>query len=295
MSEQDKFNSEEEYHFVDDPELISAQDTLHSEDEISATSEVSATQRPFLKLSQLIKLENITAAAKPILELLQKNLALRLILLGGGLLLLALVIYRCTGNHNNIAAHATHAIPASPITRESPLQIQNPPKPAEQINKDISDVNGSISSKKLIDLKSTQTNLQVQVNELNNQVSGVDGKLGIAMDNLKQLSDQMSQLASAVQEQAKITSALTSQLQQNEKQTVASTSKPYTFVMPAVRYFLKAVIPGRAWLIDSNGNTYTVREGSKLANYGTIRFIDARRSRVLTSSGKIIAFSQDDN
>ncbi len=288
MSEQDKFNSEEEYHFVDDPELISAEDGLHAEEEISAKREEAPSKKPAFDFSQLTKLETITAAIKPVLELIQKNLVLRLTLMVGVILFLILIIYRCTAHHGDIAPH-------TPTRLEVVQQMQHQRQLTRQFDMETTGLNESISKKKLIDLESSQSNVQVQINALSNQVSAVNSNFSGVTENLKQLSDQVSQLAVALQEQSRITVALTSQLQKHEKKKITPKAKPNLTAMPLVRYFLQAVIPGRAWLIDSNGDTYTVREGSKVANYGMIRYIDAERGRVLTSSGKIISFSQDDN
>ena len=61
------------------------------------------------------------------------------------------------------------------------------------------------------------------------------------------------------------------------------------------KYFLQAVIPGRAWLIAENGSTLTVRDGSLIAGYGIVRLIDPNQGRVITSSGQVIQFSQTDS
>lgn len=49
-----------------------------------------------------------------------------------------------------------------------------------------------------------------------------------------------------------------------------------------------AIIPGRAWLKNSDGNTITVIEGDKLELYGTVIAIDAGQGTVVTSSGIIL-------
>jgi len=81
--------------------------------------------------------------------------------------------------------------------------------------------------------------------------------------------------------------------QQTEKKVRAS--KKVVAATPPAQYFLQAIIPGRAWLISTNGDTVTVREGTRISSYGVVRFIDAKRGRVLTSSGQVIRFSQEDS
>lgn len=48
---------------------------------------------------------------------------------------------------------------------------------------------------------------------------------------------------------------------------------------------LRAVVPGRAWLVDGKGRTISVVEGSQLGNFGTVTDIDVADGEVKTSSG----------
>jgi hypothetical protein len=48
---------------------------------------------------------------------------------------------------------------------------------------------------------------------------------------------------------------------------------------------LRAVVPGRAWLVDEQGNTTTVTVGSELPNYGKVVDIDSDKSEVIMSTG----------
>ena len=66
-------------------------------------------------------------------------------------------------------------------------------------------------------------------------------------------------------------------------------------VAKPMNYYVQAVIPGRAWLIATNGSTLTVRQGSSVRGYGVVQSIDAVQGRVNTSSGRVIRFSQDDS
>ena len=202
MSEQDKFNSEEEYHFADDPEMISAEGGLNAEEEISAQSETAPPKKPWFKLSQLTKLETITDAVKPVLELIQKNFVLRLALMVGAIIFLILIIYSCKPHHSDIAPQMTQRGPTKP---EAAQQMQYQRQPTRPFNMETSGINESISNKKLIDLESMQSNVQMQLNALSNQVSGVNSNFSGVTENLKQLSDQVSQLAVALHEPIKET------------------------------------------------------------------------------------------
>ncbi|MDO8954492.1 MAG: hypothetical protein Q7V63_06565 [Gammaproteobacteria bacterium] len=50
---------------------------------------------------------------------------------------------------------------------------------------------------------------------------------------------------------------------------------------------LRAVVPGRAWLVDDQGNTTTVVLGTALANYGTVVNIDSGKGEVVMSTGYV--------
>lgn len=50
---------------------------------------------------------------------------------------------------------------------------------------------------------------------------------------------------------------------------------------------LRAVVPGRAWLIDGKGNTISVTQGTQLGSFGIVTNIDSASGQVTTSSGYI--------
>lgn len=55
-------------------------------------------------------------------------------------------------------------------------------------------------------------------------------------------------------------------------------------------YQLQAALPGRAWLIRSDGSTTTVSLGDKIPGYGTVILIDPDAGMIQTSSGAIIKY-----
>lgn len=60
--------------------------------------------------------------------------------------------------------------------------------------------------------------------------------------------------------------------------------------LPAPKYSLHAVIPGRAWLKQGN-HIFSVSEGQELEPYGRILTIDARQGTIVTSSGQVIRYT----
>ena len=103
------------------------------------------------------------------------------------------------------------------------------------------------------------------------------------------LNQALSNLSNLVAQQSQEMSIL---MVRSQPKRVKHITKHHT---PQVTYNIQAVIPGRAWLIGSNGSILTVREGIKMKSYGTVRLIDPIQGRVVTSSGKIIRFSPEDS
>lgn len=61
-------------------------------------------------------------------------------------------------------------------------------------------------------------------------------------------------------------------------------------------YYVKALIPGRAWLTRTlDGSTITVSPGDRVSRLGRVVKIDVNRNVVMTSSGRAIRFSPQDS
>lgn len=123
-----------------------------------------------------------------------------------------------------------------------------------------------------------------QVNSVNNNVSNLNAQI----ENLNQVISTLSNQLTKQSEEISVLMART-QPRPVKKPIV---KRAHT---PAISYYLQAVIPGRAWLIGTNGSTLTVREGTIITGYGTVKLIDSLQGRVLTSSGRVIRFSQADS
>lgn len=126
--------------------------------------------------------------------------------------------------------------------------------------------------------------VSLQVNSVNNNVSNLNAQI----ENLNQV---ISTLSNQLAKQSEEISVLMIRTQPRPVKKSA-VKRVHT---PAISYYLQAVIPGRAWLIGTNGSTLTVREGTIITGYGTVKLIDSLQGRVLTSSGRVIRFSQADS
>ncbi len=142
---------------------------------------------------------------------------------------------------------------------------------------------------KLTQIEQNQNNMQAQMQVINSQSLAFNSNISALSDKVNQLSQQVTQLSEVIQTQSQLMAVLKEKLK----------PKPVKRVMinpiPTVKYYLQAVIPGRAWIIATNGSTLTVRQGSTIPGYGIVKNINPIDGRVSTSSGQIIRFSQDDS
>lgn len=138
--------------------------------------------------------------------------------------------------------------------------------------------------------------LSLSEDNLSTEVSLVHGKIGMVNNNLESLSHKLNELNRMI---AALSDKVDSQARTIERLAVKSTvNKAQHSVVrskPRMNYNLQAVIPGRAWIVATNGTTLTVREGSKIPGFGLVKLIDPNQGRVITSSGRVIRFSQEDS
>ncbi len=144
--------------------------------------------------------------------------------------------------------------------------------------------------------------------EMVGQISQLQQVTSTEQTSLTQLQTQVKQLKTQLQKNSQTTAALkqmvqalvgqmrsVAQMATHQAQTRTVTHKNSLPPAPQIVYHVKAVIPGRAWIVGSNGISTTVRVGQTLKNYGKIEAINPNRGLVLTSSGKIIAYGPDDS
>lgn len=127
-----------------------------------------------------------------------------------------------------------------------------------------------------------QTNIErlnTQMNDLQTSLSNMDSKLANLTASLQTLTNE----AARQQETAK------AKENARKKATQAAKAAP----MPV--YYVKAMVPGRAWLVTGSGNTMTVSLGSNLPGYGIVQVIDTTQGILMTSSGAIIGYSPGDS
>ena len=63
---------------------------------------------------------------------------------------------------------------------------------------------------------------------------------------------------------------------------------------PPMKYYIRALVEGRAWLQTDDGKEATVSVGQPLKDYGTIMAIYVNQGLVTTSSGRVISFKDNE-
>lgn len=142
----------------------------------------------------------------------------------------------------------------------------------------------------LSDVQSSQSTTASQVTQLKQQMSSLQSQVASSSSTANQLSQSVEQLTAQVK-------LLTQSVEQNKKAlTVKKSPKKAAVSAKPVIYHVKAVVPGRAWLVASTGKELTVSNGDKINGYyGTVKLIDSDNGRVITSSGHMIKYGQDDH
>lgn len=194
-----------------------------------------------------------------------------------GAIILALAFYKLWGIFS--APKAPVRVARPPIVVQAPVTAPQPVSPTvtelQQLQQQMSADQEKVN------------NLENNMNTLSNSVTSLQQSL----DGIKnQLSEVMTQLKTQQEE-----------IQTLKPKCKVKPSGPIDFCPPLgqvkkikkierIKYYIKAVVPGRAWLVMPNGHTVSVAEGDRLPGYGKIVAISAVNSTVTTSSGTIIRY-----
>lgn len=179
-------------------------------------------------------------------------------------------------------------IPSVAQTTTQPVQTIPTIIPAQQVQPTVIESDPDLK-KKVSAIEVMQQSLRSEVNALSEQINAVNNNIKNLNTQIVNLNQVIGNMSNQMAKQAEVINVL---MERTTPKRVVKVSKP---VPVRIIYYIQAVIPGRAWLIGSNGSTLTVREGSKIPGYGVVKLIDSLQGRVLTSSGQVIKFSQEDS
>ncbi|GGI89892.1 type IVB secretion system protein IcmG/DotF [Legionella impletisoli] len=202
-------------------------------------------------------------------------------------IILAMVIYKFLDSFFSVKKETVK-------TTQQPTQAlkQPPAPPRPTVVQPIATTQPTVDTpqvtQKLSAMEVSQQTLRSDVSTISNQMTSMSSTVNQMASQIAQLNQLISTLNDKIEEQSQ------------DIQRLRVKPKPVRKVVrrvvkPITKCYVQALIPGRAWLICTNGATLTVREGSTIPGYGLVKLIDPHQGRVMTSSGQIIRFSQDDS
>ena len=226
---------------------------------------------------------NLAAEAS---ESANKNNIKRNAIIAVGVVIIAMVAYKFVGSFFSEKEMPIKTIPTSvPKVVPTPIQIQSV---VPSSNPSVPSADGKVNQQ-LSALELGQQNMRSDVSSVNEQLGGISSNVNAMIAKMTELNGIIASLSAKVDEQSHELEQLT--IRREAKKMHHVSHKPIHYP----KYYLQAVIPGRAWLIAKNGATLTVREGTVIAGYGMVKLIDPNQGRVSTSSGQVIRFSQEDS
>lgn len=183
----------------------------------------------------------------------------------------------------------TSMIPVQKAAAPPVIQAPQPIAPiVEQQPKSTID---SELSQKLSTLDGVQNSMRSDLDSVNNQLNGMNQNLNSVIAKMAELNTLITNLSQKVDQQSRELEQMA--IRREHAKRISHVSKKTAHA--TLKYYIQAVIPGRAWLIGTNGTTLTVSEGTLIHGYGMVKLIDPNQGRVLTSSGQVIRFSQQDS
>jgi intracellular multiplication protein IcmG len=226
-------------------------------------------------------------------DLIRRNVLIVIVVV-----IVAFLLYKFIGSYFiKKTTTTTPPIPQVTTPVAAPKPVEPPPKPAAAVEPVVTPPaptpapENPAVQQKLEALESNQESLRADLNKVNTQLDGINNSINALNTKMAELNQTITTLATTVEQQStRITALLAPKLKPKKNRVITIQTKEEPLV-----YYIQAVIPGRAWLIASNGSTLTVREGTKVQGFGVVRLIDAIQGRVLMSTGRVIRFSQQDS
>ncbi len=134
---------------------------------------------------------------------------------------------------------------------------------------------------------------------LQNQIGGISAAITEIQGNIAMLTQQVNTIAqqksdSEIKLQEKAEAAHKAKEAKKTIKRSSSYSKRKEKKISYGTYYVRAMIQGRAWLVNSSGATLTISTGDQLPGYGEIREIDPDKGIVMTSSGRVIGHMAGD-
>ncbi|OGV34000.1 MAG: hypothetical protein A3E88_04590 [Legionellales bacterium RIFCSPHIGHO2_12_FULL_35_11] len=275
---------DEEYHFAVEPE----------------SSDAPIDEPPGVDIDSKPKFNfNFKFDKNSIINFFENNLIARNSLIGIAVLAVLVIGYEFTSGliAKSKASKALKDKEMAQMVQAKPNFIK-PMQYSQPIQAPISKVDNELKKSienKMNVVEQNQDMMRSQISAVNTQTESLNSNFNVLMEKMSELSQQVTALSATVEDQSRILMLIKQKAMTRPKPKVNPKMARDFLVKPRVTYYVQAVIPGRAWLIASNGSTLTVRIGTTIPGYGSVKIIDTMQGRVLTSSGQLIKFSQEDS
>ncbi len=209
--------------------------------------------------------------------------------------------------------------PSEPV-RQAPAQQQSgfglSTQPVQFPPKSVEKVQAPMAPAQVVQTPGPTT-LAFTQNDLKQMIDGFRGIVNESNDKLaSQLTAQLGQIETAqvklIQEETALTTAQAQDLNELNtqvhtlNQAIAQSNKSMSDIAQALlrtqsqlklllaekaqsrdQLVLRAVVPGRAWLVDAAGKTLSVAVGDEISDYGKVEQIDDKTATVIMSSGYV--------
>ena len=142
------------------------------------------------------------------------------------------------------------------------------------------------STQMLRQLQAQSEEKDQQVQKLRQQMNDMQQQLMAEKQANVQLTQQMHRAMSGITGELV---ALNKHL--NKKKAVVKT---HGAKGPVIVYHVRAIVPGRAWIVNNYGKELTVGVGDTVPHYGLVQWVDANGGVLHTSSGKLIKYGHND-
>ncbi|MCL5260507.1 MAG: hypothetical protein M1561_02315 [Gammaproteobacteria bacterium] len=174
------------------------------------------------------------------------------------------------------------AVPVKPIESTKPIitaVISPTPAPAAVATDQILQTENALR-RQLETLAQQTENNREQISGLNDNVYKAQQEIATLNQNLEKITESIQSLTQNIHD-----------LATPKKPKKRITKKPFS--RPKI-YHVKAIVPGRVWLEADDGQTVTLRVGDRLDGYGTVELISPRQGMVITSTGTVIQYGNND-
>jgi len=158
--------------------------------------------------------------------------------------------------------------PAIPPT----AQISDQPVRTEQVQRQLSQ------------MQETEADHTRQIQQVSNQLSSLSESVQSLDQSMQSMNQALRDVSAQLQSQQM---SIASMKVKRQPKIVRRATQP---VYQAPKWYVRAIIPGRAWLEQTNGRTVTVNVGDILRGYGRVNAISVITGTVKLSSGAILTY-----